>query len=122
MDAFNDGRALQRLLDELGRLPGIGPATAAGVVAFAYDKPAVYLETNVRSVFLHELFPDQEGVPAYIVFSDAALRDMVRRKPQDIQAFLSVSGVGKVKAEKYSDAFLKAITGYERKNSPNGLP
>ena len=65
---------------------------------------------------------DQEGVPAYIVFSDATLRDMVRRKPQDIQAFLSVSGVGKVKAEKYSDAFLKAITGYERKNSPNGLP
>ena len=32
-------------------LPGIGPATAAGVVAFAYQRPAVYLETNVRSVF-----------------------------------------------------------------------
>ena len=30
-------------------LPGIGPATAAGVVAFAYQRPAVYLETNVRS-------------------------------------------------------------------------
>lgn len=43
-------------------LPGIGPATAAGVVAFAYQKPSVYLETNVRAVFLHELFPEQEGV------------------------------------------------------------
>ena len=44
-------------------LPGIGPTTAAGVVAFAYDKPAIYLETNVRSVFLHELFPKDDQVP-----------------------------------------------------------
>ena len=48
--------------DELVKLPGIGPATAAGVMAFAYDRPAVYIETNVRSVFLHELFPGEEGV------------------------------------------------------------
>ena len=53
---------LPRTVDELVMLPGIGPATAAGVVAFAYDEPAVYLETNVRSVFLHELFPESEGV------------------------------------------------------------
>ena len=50
-------------VDELMALPGIGPATAAGVVAFAYNKPAMYLETNVRTVFLHELFPGAEGVP-----------------------------------------------------------
>lgn len=49
--------------DELAKLPGIGPATAAGVVAFAHDRHAVYLETNVRSVFLHELFPEREAVP-----------------------------------------------------------
>ena len=48
--------------DELVALPGIGPATAAGVLAFACDKPGVYIETNVRSVFLHCLFPDAEGV------------------------------------------------------------
>lgn len=47
---------------QLQRLPGIGPATAAGVVAFAYNRPAVYLETNVRSVFLHYLFPESESV------------------------------------------------------------
>lgn len=44
-------------------LPGIGPATAAGVRAFAFDLPGTYLETNVRAVFLHELFPGVEGVP-----------------------------------------------------------
>lgn len=48
--------------DALRALPGIGPATAAGIRAFAFDLPGVYLETNVRSVFLHELFPDEVGV------------------------------------------------------------
>lgn len=53
---------LPSTVDELVRLPGVGPATAAGVVAFAYNEPAVYVETNVRTVFLHELFPEREGV------------------------------------------------------------
>lgn len=48
--------------DLLCALPGIGPATAAGIIAFAFDKHAVYLETNVRTVFLHELFAGQERV------------------------------------------------------------
>lgn len=48
--------------DQLIALPGIGKATAAGVRAFAYQQPGIYLETNVRTVFLHELFADQEGV------------------------------------------------------------
>lgn len=56
----------------LKALPGIGPATASGIRAFAFDLPGVYLETNVRAVFLHELFPDAEGVP------DSALVPLVR--------------------------------------------
>ena len=47
---------------ELRALPGIGPATASGVRAFAFELPGVYLETNVRAVLLHELFVDREGV------------------------------------------------------------
>lgn len=47
---------------DLVALPGIGPATASGIRAFAFDLPGVYLETNVRSVFLHELFPEVGGV------------------------------------------------------------
>lgn len=43
-------------------LPGVGPATAAGVLAFAFGRHAAYLETNVRTVFLHELFSDADGV------------------------------------------------------------
>ncbi len=57
---------------ELRALPGIGPATAAGIRAFAYDAPGVYLETNVRTVFLHELFAEAHDVP------DSALVPLVR--------------------------------------------
>lgn len=43
-------------------LPGVGPATAAGVRAFAYGEPGRYLETNVRAALLNDFFPDQDGV------------------------------------------------------------
>lgn len=53
-----DGRAahLPREDAALRALPGVGPATAAGVRAFAFNEPAAYLETNVRAVVLHEFF------------------------------------------------------------------
>jgi A/G-specific adenine glycosylase len=52
-------------LDEatLRSLPGVGPYTAAAVVAFAYNKPTVLIETNVRTVFIHHCFPGESSVP-----------------------------------------------------------
>jgi ATP-dependent DNA helicase RecQ len=47
--------------------------------------------------------------PAYIVFSDASLRDMCRKRPQSPERFLNVAGVGAVKLEKYGAAFMAAI-------------
>jgi A/G-specific adenine glycosylase len=44
-------------------LPGVGPATASAIMAFAYNKPTTYIETNVRSVFLHHFFPLGKNVP-----------------------------------------------------------
>lgn len=61
----------------LRSLPGIGPATAAGVLAFAFGKPSVYLETNVRAVFLHELFADADGV------RDSELTPLVREAAEE---------------------------------------
>lgn len=40
-------------------LPGIGATTAAGIRAFAFDLPSVYLDTNVRSVFLYYFFVEK---------------------------------------------------------------
>lgn len=54
--------AFPRSVKELVALPGIGPATAQGIRSFAFDLPGVYLETNVRTVVLHHLFPDVSEV------------------------------------------------------------
>ena len=48
-------------------------------------------------------------VPAYIVFSDASLRDMCRLRPATREEFLNVSGVGKRKAEQYAEEFCSLI-------------
>lgn len=50
--------------------------------------------------------------PAYIVFGDASLRDMARRRPSTIDAFSQTHGVGQKKLREYGDAFLDAIRGY----------
>jgi ATP-dependent DNA helicase RecQ len=58
---------------------------------------------------LRRSLAQESRVPAYIVFSDATLRDMCRKRPLTITAFLSVSGVGDVKMKKYGDAFIRLI-------------
>ncbi|NJD37346.1 MAG: A/G-specific adenine glycosylase [Geobacter sp.] len=46
----------------LQQLPGIGPYTACAVCAFAFNRPLVFLETNIRAVLLHFFFGGQQGV------------------------------------------------------------
>ena len=48
--------------EALMKLPGIGPYTAAAIVCFAFNKPMVFIETNIRSVMLHFFFSGQEKV------------------------------------------------------------
>ncbi len=48
--------------DALLELPGVGPYTARAVLAFAFGRPVVLIETNIRSVFLHRFFEGEEGV------------------------------------------------------------
>jgi len=51
----------------------------------------------------------EKKVPAYIIFSDAALADMCSKMPSNDAEFLEVSGVGKVKLEAYGEKFLEVI-------------
>ncbi len=56
------GGRLPRTLAELEALPGIGHATAAAVLVYAFNLPIAFIETNVRRVYLHFYFPGQIAV------------------------------------------------------------
>ena len=51
----------------------------------------------------------ERGVPAYVVFPDRALLDMVHRKPRNTAEFAQVNGVGEAKLKEFADPFLSAI-------------
>jgi len=54
----------------------------------------------------------EKKVPAYVVFGDAALRDMARHRPSTLEGFLEVKGVGEKKCRLYGETVLAAIKDY----------
>ncbi len=64
---------LPREEEMLITLPGIGRGTAGSVLAFAFNLPTVFIETNIRRVFIHEFFKDQKNI------TDEDIRELVRR-------------------------------------------
>ena len=56
----------------------------------------------------------EEGVPPYVVFSNATLEDMAVKMPRSRQEFLSVSGVGEKKANKYAERFLAVVAQFDK--------
>lgn len=59
-DSF--GGTVPEAAEDLVSLPGIGPATAAAVRVYAFGKPDVFLETNIRRVFIYFFFQQSESV------------------------------------------------------------
>lgn len=47
---------------ELEKLPGVGPYTAGAICAFAYNQPVVFIETNIRTVYIYHFFPKAKKV------------------------------------------------------------
>jgi ATP-dependent DNA helicase RecQ len=58
---------------------------------------------------LRRALADRQGVPAYIVFSDAVLLRMAERRPRNDQELLAVPGVGPAKLARYGEAFLRLL-------------
>ena len=59
-------------------LPGVGVNTAGAIMAYAYNQPTTFIETNIRSVFIHHFFKDQASV------SDADILDILEDElPKD---------------------------------------
>lgn len=50
------------LVEELEKLPGVGPYTARAVAAFAYNQDVIVIETNIRTAVIHHLFPKKKKV------------------------------------------------------------
>ncbi|HEY1835711.1 MAG TPA: hypothetical protein VGG13_02720 [Candidatus Saccharimonadales bacterium] len=47
---------------ELQKLPGIGSNTAGAIIAYSFNWPEIFIETNIRTVFIHHFFEDKKGV------------------------------------------------------------
>jgi len=60
-------------VDVLATMPGIGRATACAIAAFAFNEPVVFIETNIRTVFIHFFFSNREKV------DDREIMPLVRR-------------------------------------------
>ena len=54
---------------------------------------------------------DEQGVPAYVIFHDKTLHDMLQRRPRNESELLSVNGVGQAKLERYGARFLEVLAG-----------
>jgi A/G-specific adenine glycosylase len=57
------GGVFPQTLKELMRLPGIGPNTAGAILAYAFNQPVVFIETNIRTVYIHHFFADETNIP-----------------------------------------------------------
>jgi A/G-specific adenine glycosylase len=66
------GGVLPSAAEALATLPGIGKATAGSIAAFAFNRPTVFLETNIRTVLIHHFFDDAASV------SDAELLPLAK--------------------------------------------
>jgi len=85
---------------------------AAAAVAVAADPHEHALFDELRA--LRKVIANERGVPAFVVFSDATLLDMARRRPTTAATFRKVSGVGDTKSHEFAARFLPVIAGFCR--------
>ncbi len=79
----------------------------AGNVGVSERSPSDPVFQSLRA--LRKMLADQQGVPAYIVFGDQVLWNIIDRMPGTMAELLEVSGVGPAKLDKYGEAFLAAL-------------
>jgi A/G-specific adenine glycosylase len=89
-------------LPELLALPGVGPNTAGAILAYGFNQPSVFIETNVRTVYFHHFFQDALAV------SDKELKEIVSETVDtehprewywalmDYGAYLKKNGLGQI--------------------------
>ena len=54
-------------LTELLKLPGVGVNTAGAIQAYAFNQPAIFIETNIRTVYIHQYLQHAEAIPDGVI-------------------------------------------------------
>jgi ATP-dependent DNA helicase RecQ len=96
-------RTVARPRREKPSRPGL-PATPAGVNPGTGDED---LFETLRA--LRRAMAEERGIPPYLIFSDASLREMARERPATKEAFLEIKGVGLRKLQELGPRFLACI-------------
>jgi ATP-dependent DNA helicase RecQ len=107
-DRFIDSPPGFRVTKIIGKQAG-SSGESRGPAAAPADETPVDEALLTRLKELRRSFAQTGRVPAYIVFTDATLRDMCRKRPATQTAFLGVNGVGEAKLQKYGEAFIRLI-------------
>lgn len=100
------GGEVPATLAELVSLPGIGHNTAGAILAYAFNQPVVFVETNIRTVYFHHFFNDETDI------SDKQLLPLIEQtmttEPRDFYwalmdygSYLKKQGQGKIAKSKH---------------------
>ena len=112
-----DVRVAELVESQVGTVRGRRTVSSGGVSGRTSRGPdAATLDDEERALFdrlrvLRRQLADESGVPAYIVFGDKVLLEMVARRPTTSRELLQVPGVGEAKLERYGAAFLDLLLG-----------
>jgi A/G-specific adenine glycosylase len=107
-----DGQ-LPDTIEKLSSLPGIGAATASSICAFAFNKPTIFIETNIRTVFIYHFFRRRRTVADAEI---AAISEKVLDKNNPRQWYSALMDYGAMLKKKYP-GLLKKSAQY-KKQSP----
>lgn len=64
--------AMPNTVEGLVKLPGVGPNTAGAIMAYVFEQPVAFVETNIRTVFIHHFFADSSQQ-----VTDSAIKQLV---------------------------------------------
>jgi ATP-dependent DNA helicase RecQ len=87
-------------------------------------KVNTYVEQDQEGLLFEQLrasrrvLAEKENVPAYIIFSDATLKEIVSKKPQNLAEFIHINGMGEHKVKKYGNTLLKEIKSWQKDFGP----
>lgn len=79
-------------------------------------------EQNTEELLFEQLrasrrvLAEKENVPAYVIFSDATLKEIVAKKPQSLAQFIEVNGMGEHKVKKYGNILLKELQRWQKEH------